>query len=107
MNPPQVYMCSPSGTLLPPTSPYHPSESSQCTSPKHPVWFIEPGLAFHIIYETRDAFQNAELIFFKTAKVMKTRRGREICHRPENTEKIKQPNATWCLGLETGMLKGH
>ena len=25
MNPPQVYMCSPSRTLLPPPSPYHPS----------------------------------------------------------------------------------
>ena len=36
MNPPQVYMCSPSWTLLPPPSPYHPSGSSQCTSPKHP-----------------------------------------------------------------------
>ena len=37
MNPPQVYMGSPSWTLLPPPSPYHPSGSSQCTSPKHPV----------------------------------------------------------------------
>ena len=37
MNPPQVYMCSPSWTLLPPPSPYHPSGSSQCTSPKCPV----------------------------------------------------------------------
>ena len=27
MNLPQVYMCSPSGTLLPPPSPYHPSGS--------------------------------------------------------------------------------
>ena len=45
MNPPQVYMCSPSWTLLPPPSPFHPSESSQCTSPKHPVSCIEPGLA--------------------------------------------------------------
>ena len=34
MNPPQVYMCSPSWTLLPPPSPYHPSGWSQCTSPK-------------------------------------------------------------------------
>ena len=37
MNPPQAYMCSPSWTLLPPPSSYHPSGSSQCTSPKHPV----------------------------------------------------------------------
>ena len=40
MNPPQVYTCSPSWTLLTPPSPYHPSESSQGTSPKHPVYFI-------------------------------------------------------------------
>ena len=45
MNPPQVYMCSPSWTLLPPPSPYHPSGLSLCTSPKHPVLCIEPGLA--------------------------------------------------------------
>ena len=38
------YMCSPSWTLLPPPSPYHPSRSSQCTSPKHPASCIEPGL---------------------------------------------------------------
>ena len=30
--------------LNPPPSPYHPSGSSQCTSPKHPVSCIEPGL---------------------------------------------------------------
>ena len=51
MNPPQVYMCSPSWTLLPPPSPNHPSGSSQCTSPKHPVLCIEPGLATHFIYD--------------------------------------------------------
>ena len=51
MNPPQVYMCSPSWTLLPRPSPYHPSGSSQCISPKHPVWFIKPGLATHFIYD--------------------------------------------------------
>ena len=51
-NPPQVYLCSPSWTLLPPPSPYHPSGSSQCTSPKHPASCIEPGLATHFIYDT-------------------------------------------------------
>ena len=51
MNPPQVYMCSPSWSLLPPASPYHPSGSSQCTSPKHPVSCIEPGLVTHSIYD--------------------------------------------------------
>ena len=51
MNPPQVYMCSPSWTLLPPPSPYHPSGWSQCTSLKHPVSCIKPGLATHFIYD--------------------------------------------------------
>ena len=36
----------------PPTSlPVHLSGSSQCTSPKHPVSCIEPGLAIHFIYD--------------------------------------------------------
>ena len=51
MNPPQVYMCSPSWTLLPPPSPFHPTGSSQCTSPKHPVSCIEPGLSSHFIHD--------------------------------------------------------
>ena len=51
MNPPQVHMCSPSWTLLPSPSPFHPSGSSQCTSPKHPVSCIEPGLATHFIHD--------------------------------------------------------
>ena len=37
-------------SLLPPPSPYHPSGSSQCTSPKHPVSCIKPGLATYFIY---------------------------------------------------------
>ena len=37
--------------LLPPPSPYHPSGSSQCTSPKHPVSCINPGLATCSIYD--------------------------------------------------------
>ena len=51
MNPPQVYMCSPSWTLLHPPSPHYPSGSSQCSSPKHPVSCIEPGLATCFIYD--------------------------------------------------------
>ena len=34
-----------------PPSLYHASGSSQCTSPKHPVSCIEPGLAIHFIYD--------------------------------------------------------
>ena len=51
VNPPQAYICSPSRTLLPPPSKYHLSGSSQCTSPKHPVSCIEPGLATHFIHD--------------------------------------------------------
>ena len=51
MNPPWVYTCSPSWTPLPPPSPYHPSGSSQCTSPEHPVSCIEPGLEIRFIYD--------------------------------------------------------
>ena len=67
MNPPQVYICSPSWTLLPPPSPFHPSGSSQCTSPKHPVSCIEPGLATHfmIFY----MFQCQGIAFFKVLKM--------------------------------------
>ena len=36
---------------LPPPSPYHPSGSSQCTSPEHPVSCIEPELAIHFMYD--------------------------------------------------------
>ena len=51
MNSPQVYTCSQSRTPLPPPSPYHPSGSSQCTSPKHPVSCIKPGLAIRFLYD--------------------------------------------------------
>ena len=51
MNPPQVFTCSSSWTLLPPPSLYHPSGSSQYTSPKHPVSCIEPGLVTRFIYD--------------------------------------------------------
>jgi len=51
MHPPQVYTCFPSWNPLPPPSPYHPSGSSQCISPKLPVSCIEPGLAIHFLYD--------------------------------------------------------
>ena len=58
MNLPRVYTCSPSWTPLPPPSPYHPSGSSQCTSPEHPVSCIEPGLAIRFTYDRIIALQN-------------------------------------------------
>ena len=43
--------CVPHPEPLPPPSPYHPSGSSQCTSPKHPVSCIEPGLVIRFLYD--------------------------------------------------------
>ena len=51
MNPPWVYMCSPSWTPLPLPSPSHPSGSSLCTSPEHPVSCIRPGLVICFTYD--------------------------------------------------------
>ena len=51
MNPPQVYTCFSSWIPLPPPSLYYPSGSSQCTSLKHPVSCIEPGLAILFTYD--------------------------------------------------------
>ena len=51
MHPPQVYTCFQFWTPLPSPSPYHPSGSSQCTSPKLPVSCIEPGLVIHFLYD--------------------------------------------------------
>ena len=39
MNPPPVYMCSPSWTPLPPPSPYHPSGSS--SAPALSIWLFK------------------------------------------------------------------
>ena len=51
MNQPRVHMCPRSRTPLPPPSPSHPSGSSQCTSPEHPVSCIEHGLAIYFTYD--------------------------------------------------------
>ena len=51
MNSPWVNMCFPSWAPLPPPSLSHPSESSQYTSPEHPVSCIEPGLAICFTYD--------------------------------------------------------
>ena len=51
LNLPWVYMCSLSWTPVPNPSPSHPSGSSQCTSPEHPVSCIEPELVIHLTYD--------------------------------------------------------
>ena len=37
---------------FPPPSPSHPSGSSQCTCPEHPVSCIQPGLAIYFLYDS-------------------------------------------------------
>ena len=50
MNPPRAYTCSPYWTPPPPPpSPYHPSGTSQCTSPKHPVLNLDWQFIFYMI----------------------------------------------------------
>ena len=51
MNLPWVYTCPPCWSPIPPPSPSHPSGSSQCTSPEHPVSCIQPGLAICFVYD--------------------------------------------------------
>ena len=46
---------SPTWSPLPPPSPPHPSGSSQCTSPEHPVSCIEPGLVIRFTYDNLHA----------------------------------------------------
>ena len=53
--------------LLPHPSPSHPSGSSQCTSPKHPVPCIEPGLAIHFTSDnTHVSVPFSQIILFLT-----------------------------------------
>ena len=52
MNPPRVYMSSQTWTPLSPTTPYHLSGSSPCTSPKHPISCIEHRLAIHFLHDS-------------------------------------------------------
>ena len=45
------YTCVPQPeSPLPPPSPSHPSRSSQCTGPEHPVLCIKPGLGIYFTY---------------------------------------------------------
>ena len=52
MSLPRVYMCSQSWTRLSPPSPYHPSGSPQCPSPKHPVSCIKHSLAIRFLHDS-------------------------------------------------------
>ena len=59
------YTCVPHpepSSLLPLPSPYHPSRSSQCTSPKHPVSCIKPRLATHFIYDIHISMPFSQII---------------------------------------------
>ena len=49
-------------SLLHPTSPYHPSGSSHCTSPKHPISCLEPGLVIHFTYDIHVSMPFSQII---------------------------------------------
>ena len=68
---PWVYTCSPSWTPLPPPSPYHPSGSSQCTSPKLPVSCIEPGLVIRFLHDIIHVFNDHTFFHPYSAHVYK------------------------------------
>ena len=95
MNPPQVYTCSPSWTLLHPPSPYHPSGLSQCTSPKHPVSCIEPGLATHFIYDIIHVSMTFSQIIPPSASPTESTRLFYRCsHRDITLEKAMAPHSS-------------
>ena len=54
---------SPSWTPLPPPSPSHPSGSSQCTSPEHPVSCIETRLVICFTY----ANKHVSVLFYRSS----------------------------------------
>ena len=92
MNLPRAYTCSPSWTPHPPPSPYHPSRSSQCTSPKGPYW-TWTGDSFPIWYYTcfHDIPPIVICVFALVAHIMKNW---------NNTEKISMaPAQGWNTNL--------
>ena len=52
MNLPWVYISSQTWTPRPPPTPHHPSGSSPCTSPKHPVSCIKHRLAIRFLHDS-------------------------------------------------------
>ena len=100
MNLPQVYMCSPSWTLLPPPSPYHPSGSSQCTSPKHPVSCIEPGLVTHFIHDILHVSMPFSQIFPPSPSYFLNHQIKilEIPNLLERIKSWKSPSLFFCSG---------
>ena len=99
MNPPQVYMRSPSWTLLPPPSPFHPSGSSQCTSPKHPASCIEPGLATRFTHDILHVSMPFSQIFPPSPSLTESIRLVTI------TLCMRQQKRHWCIEQSTSFNK--
>ena len=59
---------------LPPPSPYRPSGSSQCTSPKLPVSWIEPGLVICFLYDIIDVLMPFSQIITPSASPTESKR---------------------------------
>ena len=82
----------------PPLSlPIHPSGSSQCTSPEHPVSCIEPGLAIHFTYDNLHVKQwlvsNLNMTFKKITDLLRHWTKASYCH----STRVK--SAIWNLCL--------
>ena len=110
MNPPQVYMCSPSRTLLPPPSPYHPSGPSQCTSPNHPVTCIEPGLAIaRNLVEmliTQSYFSDRRTHISSISRAGSSLLKEQLCQVFPGTHHGLRSLAPVCEAVSLGVLKG-
>ena len=70
---------------LPLPSPYHPSGSSQCTSPKHPVSCIEPDWRF-VSYMISYMFQ---------------------CHSPKSSHPLPLPQFYTSMSLLLSRIQGY
>ena len=76
MNPPQVYMCSPSRTVLPPPSPYHPSGPSSAPAPsiQHRASNLDWQLVFCMIFYMFQCHSPKSSLSHIFLKVIGTRR---------------------------------
>ena len=94
MNLPQIYMCSASWTLLPPPSLYHPSGSSQCTSPKHPVSCY--NIRIIGVPKEEDKKKDHEKILEEIIVENFPKMGKEIITQVQETQKVpNRINLRW------------
>ena len=103
MNPPQVYMCSPPWTLLPPPSPYHPYHLNIWKRLSHPV-FPRPSLSIPLMPAAPVGSSGPEMVGFLDPLS-------RACHSPVNTPRLvsegqdsELPSTVWA---EQSPHRGH